>query len=480
MISAFDSEVRLECFLDYVIKQVLPQYGQRRRLKVECAYEPNCFAILCGLYDSYELTGKIEPLWNRRHDVGFSSELQQIRTNAQATAQSMGLTIEPFREVIESEEDFKSRVTAAWSRGCQGLEVVLVPTEVLHVISPVGEKIILCAHSDPKMKGERCVQEFVEFCALHSLAPYRMSVYPAEHCSSQLRSCFPNVPFTDQEGQLQIPDSLSQEQQADILQFLQTRCQAELAVLQQRPLYYRTAITHLTQAWKTLAQQFQPWRGELAILQAKVEAFEREKGEDMANFRSLTTDSQLQDALAEVEQIRKELIHARDETCKLNQALSVKLVTLETKTEAIEASLPLFRPSNVSDVRMRPQNSEEAMTLRVEIECAKALSGLAVELYAEPGIYHICCTDINLHAGLNEIRVHRHFLPSPSILLLRKGRDTIGSLNLDGCELSPELCNLAEQTLQVIGYENSNPHMLDFLKLRTYCTVAQVVSEFLA
>lgn len=390
----------------------------------------------------------------------------------------MNLTIEPIREVIESEEEFKSRVTTAWSRGCQGLEVVLVPAEVLHVISPVGEKIILCAHFDSRKKGERSVQEFVDFCALHSLAPYRISAYPADHCRLQLRSCFPDITFIEQEGQLQIPESVSKEQQAHILQFLQTRCQGELAVLQQRPLYYRTAITHLTQAWKTLAQQFQP--GELATLQAKVEAFEREKGEDMANFRSLTTDSQLQDALAEVEQIRKELIHARDETCKLNQALSVKLVTLETKTEAIEASLPLFLLSSGSGVRMRSLGSEEVTTLRVEITSLKALSGLAVEMYAEPGIYHICCTDIRLHEGLNEIRIHRHFLPSPSMLLLRKGRDTIGSLNLEGCELSPELCNLVEQTLQTIGYEHSNPQMLEFLKPRADWTVTQVVSEHLA
>ena len=244
MLCTLDSEMRLECFLDYITK--LPYLVQQRRLKVECAYEPSCLTLLCGLHDSYHLTGGINSTWSRRHDDAYLRELQQILRNAQKTAESLGLGIEPYRENIESEESFEARIKAAWSRGCDGLEVVLVPAEVMHVLSPQGSKLVLCATSNPRVKAEeRSLQDFLQFCSLYSLAPYRLSVSLADHCSAQLRTRFPAISLS--EG-MQFPETLSAEQQVAVVDFLQTRWQVELAALQQRPLFYSTAIAHLAQA----------------------------------------------------------------------------------------------------------------------------------------------------------------------------------------------------------------------------------------
>jgi len=467
MLCTLDSEMRLECFLDYITK--LPYLVQQRRLKVECAYEPSCLTLLCGLHDSYHLTGGINSTWSRRHDEAYLRELQQIRRNAQKTAESLGLGIEPYRENIESEESFEARIKAAWSRGCDGLEVVLVPAEVMHVLSPQGSKLVLCATSDPRVKAEMSLQDFLQFCSLYSLAPYRLSVSLAEHCGAQLRTRFPAISLSEE---MQFPETLSAEQQVAVVDFLQTRCQVELAALQQRPLFYSTAIAHLAQAWRGLIQQLQPGREQL---QAKVAQYESAKREDMVLFRSLTTEPQLQAALTEVEQMRKQLAQARDETFNLNKTLSIKLQALQSKAEALEASVPLLR-SSVPEASLKWLDCEETTSIRVEVNCSEAVFGVAFEMYAEPGVYHICST-VDLPAGISEQRIHRHFLRTPSLLLLRKGKETLGSLFLNSSELYPQLCTLAEEVLHAIGHDNSNPQLLDYLTPRWNWTSDQVLAS---
>lgn len=438
---------------------------------MESAVEKTAFSLLAGLYDSFEVTGQVSYLWNRKQDGFYYQELSQIAKFAENFTKSINFGLEIGKNTeIETDSEFEERLKAAKSRLVSGFEVIIVPVETQSRLFSLGEaKIAVCESANPLLQGEWGVTELQRHCEKYGLEMWKGPRTLGEHVNSQLRSSCPSLSVSEDNGclQLQFLEGLSSSEHSDLLTLLHRRRDEEVKELQTRPIYHRTAIARLNSTWQVLIGQVTHMDLEVGRLRSKIEELERVRGEDMVLIRELVRDTELRAAMQQIEQLQLQLDQAQTSTRAVMLSLTSRLQSIEARNRAIPGPKVTMQVLNYCE-----------MWVGVEIYSLENVCGVTVEALYAGGKHHICRENVDLEGGMRqELRIHRHFCGQESVLVVRKEGEVVAWVKVEAAEMSENLCHLLENAVQVFGEERFSEQTLAYFRERETSSWDQIMSD---